>query len=119
MTFKEPKKKWFQTDLKKSRLEFKNVENIIELAKLKYSKQNHLVEWLLGISTAMFISFNISNITDSKILWIKKIGICGYVITLLLILISIFLHIKNNYRQNKAFSWLYREKDKQENNRRN
>ncbi len=114
MVFKEPKGKWFQRDLKESRSEFKNVENIIEIAKLKYSKQNHLTEWILGISTAILFSLNISNILESQVEWIKWSGFVGYITTLLAIFISIFLHMWVNNRQDKVMSWLYREKDKQE-----
>lgn len=118
MAFKEPKGKWFQEDLKNSRKDFKNVGNCIEAFKFKYERQNHLTEWILGISTAIFLSLSIASILNSPTEWIRVAGFWAYIVTLLTILISIFLHIWTNNRQKKAMSWLYRERDKQENGQR-
>jgi len=114
MVFKEPKRRWFQEDLKNSRKDFKNVGNCIEAFKFKYKRENHLTEWILGVSIAIFLSLSIADVLNSPTTWIRVAGFWGYIITLLTILISIFLHIWANNRQKKAMSWLYRERDKQE-----
>lgn len=105
--------KWFK-ELKKTRKEFNNVENTIEAFKFKYEKESHLTEWILGISTALFFSLSIVDVLSSPTQWIRVTGLIGYIVTLLSILISIWLHSWANKRQKKAMGYLYREKDKQE-----
>ena len=111
MTFQEPNKKWFK-DLKKSRKDFKNVTNIIEATKFKYEKESHTIEWVIGIGLALFFSVSISGENT----WINKITLLGSIISLALIFITVILQIISSRRHKQAMSWLYREKDKQENN---
>jgi hypothetical protein len=115
MTFKEPKGKWFQEDLKDNRRDFKNVENCIESVKFRYGNENHSVEWVLGISTALFLSLSIADVLNNPKEWVRVAGFWGYIIILLTILTAIILYLWANIRQKRAMVWLYREKDKQEN----
>lgn len=115
MGFQEPNKKWFK-DLKRSRKDFNDVDNIIEAAKFKYEKENHVIEWVLGIATALFFSLNVYNAMKEALKsWMKITLFVGSIFFLVLIVVIIFIYIKFLNRQKTAMSWLYREKDKQEN----
>lgn len=112
MTFKEPKGKWFK-ELKKNRKDFKNVGNIIEVAKFKYERDIQMPQWLIGIGMAVFLSINISGLIQMSEPW-KSIGIAGFIISPIFLLVGMCLLLISDFRQQRAMSWLYREKDKQE-----
>ncbi len=48
-------KSWFK-DLEKTSSEFNDVNNVLECFKFKYKEENHLYEWIIGISAGLYLN---------------------------------------------------------------
>ena len=103
---------WFK-ELKKIRRKFENVENVIEFFKFRYDKDLQLPQWMLGIGIAFLLSANLSGIFRIENIFLRKVGIFAYIISLIFFLIGTILLVLNVYRQKKAMFYLYKERDKQ------
>ncbi len=119
MGFEEPKEKWFN-DLKESRKDFENVGNIVELAKFKYDRDLQTPKWVMGISLTILLAVGFSNIliSDNAPEYLIFIAKSLVVVTILVMGWGIKKIIELVRIQQIAMSWLYREKDKHENERR-
>lgn len=106
-------KEWFK-ELKISRSEYFKVDNIIESAKTKYEKSNHVYEWVTGSGLAILFSLNMGNVLNNQNNWVFGVAYLAYFISLLAVVIGIWLYRLQNQRQDIAMTWLYHEKDKQE-----
>lgn len=109
-------KSWFK-DLEKTSSEFNDVNNVLECFKFKYKEENHLYEWIIGISAGLFASLNIGQVWNSPQGWVRITAAILYVLILVALIVSIWLRILSSNRQKKAMGYLYREKDKQESKR--
>ena len=108
------KAKWF-LDLEKTRKEFNNIGNCIEVFKFKYERENHIYEWVIGVSLALLFSLGIADVLRSQNRIFLFLGIFFYMLSLLALFISVALHFLANNRQKKFMIYLYRKKDKEEN----
>lgn len=114
MVFKEPEKAWF-TDLKESRREFNDVQNMIDSARFKFDRDLDTPKWVLGTSLVIILAVGFSNILVSdqappylvvmaKVLGVLCLGAIFWGIWRVVLLANL---------QQTAMAWLYREKDKQ------
>jgi hypothetical protein len=106
----EPKWYW---DLKKSREEFENVENIIESAKFRYDRDFNIPKWLVGTGITTFLSAAYKLSDTLPVLW-KTIAIIMLTMSAIEFFIALLMICSINKRQEIAMSYLYREKDKQD-----
>lgn len=104
------KKKWFK-QFKKNELRLRP-DNRIELGKFCYEKDFQLPSWLLGIGLGLFASVNISGILNSNNIFIYWSGLVAYILSPVLLLIGIFLLIKNVNDQKIKMTYLYTLKEK-------
>jgi hypothetical protein len=114
MDFKEYEEKaWFK-ELIDCGNEYSNISNMIESAKEKYGRANHIYEWITGVGLGLILSLGIGDIIRNQNITVVIIGYIAYFVAMLAIIVGMWLYILQNKRQEIAFLWLYRELDKQE-----
>ncbi len=103
--------KWFK-DLKETRKEFSEVNNLIESAKFKYEREFNNPKWVIGIGISIFLAsgYSIKGLNPVIIPY----ATVGFFVSALMLIVGLILLNKLSKVQQIAMAYLYREKDKQD-----
>lgn len=110
--------KWFR-ELKKNREDFSDVNNMIESAKFKFDRDFNTPKWIIGIGFAILFSAGISNLSTIQNPLIQFLAFWGFIFSAIAFGIALFLILAIDSIQKIAMAYLYREKDKQDKEKKN
>jgi len=108
---KEVKAKWFEGEGILN-IKFKNINNKIEIVKYVHKKENHQMEWIIGIFAFIFISLGILNLESINIFSVGNFLVSVSFLLLILLISIIVIYFLMSHHQKKALIKLYLEKDK-------
>lgn len=106
------RKKWFRV-FKENPLKL-DIENRIELGRFCYEKDFGLSTWVIGIGIVLFLSVNLSDISNlPKFFYIS--GIIAYILSGIFLVTGVVMLVINISRQKIKMSYLYKNKSKKQN----
>ncbi len=102
---------WFN-DLKKTRGDFRDVNNLIDLVKFRYERDLDIPKWLIGLGVAILFSGGTMGSINGLDNFFKNYALFFLIISATLLVGGLYKLFALNNRHKRAMSYLYRERDK-------